>query len=158
MEASTETPKEALAAAAPEKAPEVNELTAKQMAAAEEENALRFKKIIDAQQAAAVKAQEEPITILGLAAQGRDALLDGLRKHAEQSAPPEYVPPPRTDRQMSQLEAELEAGRRAGSRAAEQQANRPVPPKDPNEGFTTPVHRDGSHGPGINSRDPAILK
>lgn len=135
---------------------EKSELTAKQMAAAEEVNAARLKGLMDAEQKAAEEGAYEPMSILGLAAQGREALLEGLRQHAERTAVKEYIPPPRTARQMSQLEEELEAGRRSQQRAEAQQAARPVDPTPPNEGFTTPVHRPGDFVPNLNSRDPAI--
>jgi len=115
--------------------------TAKEMAAAEEVNAARVKAIIDRQQAEAERGARQEVSIIGLAAQGREVLLEQLRQHAERTKKPEYVPPPRTERQMSVLEAELEAGRRAQQKAAAQLASRPVPTKDPNEGFINPVHR-----------------
>jgi len=114
--------------------------TAKEMAAAEEANAARAAAIIRRQQEQVQRDMEERPTLIGVAAQGMDALHEAIR--AANAAPVvEYVPPPRTERQMAQLEAELNAGRAAQLRAQAQQANRPPPPKDPNEGFTTPVHR-----------------
>lgn len=75
-------------------------------------------------------------------------LLDALREHAKKSEAVEYVPPPRTARQMSALEEELEAGRRAQAKAEAQQASRPVNPAEPvKEGFTTPVYRPGDAVP-----------
>jgi hypothetical protein len=115
--------------------------TAKEMAAAEEQNLARVKAIIERQQAEAEARAVEPISILGLAAQGMDALHDAIRAHNAQSAVKEYIPPPRTERQMTQLEAELEAGRRAQQKAQAQQDARPVPVRDLSEGVTNPVHR-----------------
>src|SRR5712664_1604006 len=104
--------------------------TAKAMAEAEEANAVRLRQLSERQQQ---DPAEEPMSVLGLAAQGREALLDGLRRHAEQANPEPYVPPPRTARQMSALEEELEAGRRSQRRAEEQLANRPVEKADLNK-------------------------
>lgn len=140
MEASMEK-NDSPAATTAEASAEPTGPTAKEMAAAEEQNLARVKAIIERQQAEAEARAVEPISIIGLAAQGMDALHDAIRQHNEQSAVKEYIPPPRTERQMSQLEAELEAGRRAQQKAEAQQAARPVPPRDPNEGFTNPVHR-----------------
>lgn len=126
------------------------ELTAKQMAEAEAVNAQRARALMEQRNAEAEKS-EEPVSIIGLAAQGREVLLDGLRKHAEQSKPKEYIPPPRTPRQMEALQEELEAGRRAQQRAQDQLAARPAPERDPNEGFTNPVHRPGDVVP-----DPTV--
>lgn len=130
MEANQEKP--------PEEALAPTELTAKQMAAAEEVNQLRERKLIEQRNA---EADPEQVSIIGLAAQGRDVLLEQLRQHAERNKPKEYVPPPRTERQMSALEEELAAGARAVQRNAAQQAARLPPPQDPKEGFTTPVYR-----------------
>jgi hypothetical protein len=113
--------------------------TAKQLAAAEEENAVRARRLIELQNSQGTEPQ--PVSVIGLAAQGREALLEGLRQHAAHSKPKEYVPPPRTARQMSQLEEELEAGRRSQEKAQAQLDARPIPPRDPKEGFTTPVFR-----------------
>lgn len=136
---------------APTAQPEVQSgPTAKEMAAAEELNAVRQQKLIQQRQEQGALDEDRP-TLIGLAAQGREALLEGLRQHAENNKPVEYVPPPRTARQMTQLEAELNAGRASQQRAEAQQVNRPVQPKDPNEGFTTPVHRPGDVVP-----DPTI--
>lgn len=122
--------------------------TAKQMAEAEEANAARVVAQKHAEEQRAAKASEEPVTIIGLAAQGRDVLLDALRKHAAETTKIEYVPPPRTERQMSALEEELEAGRRAQARAQAQLDARPVDRADPNkEGFITPVYRPGDMVP-----------
>lgn len=135
--------------AATEKTSDTPELTTKQMAAAEEAEAARLKQISDEQ-------QQEPVSVIGLAAQGMDVLHDALRKHAAQTAPKPYTPPPMTERQLSQREAELEAGRRAQQKAQAQFDSRPIEKPAPNEGFTTPVHRPGDFVPNLNSRDPAI--
>lgn len=127
-------------------APEPTGPTAKEMAAAEEANALRRKQLAEREQALAEAAAQEPVPLVSLAAKGREALMEGLRQHALHK-PPEYVPPPRTERQMTQLEAELEAGRRAQQRHAAQQASRPAPERNVNEGFTTPVHRPANMVP-----------
>lgn len=117
--------------------------TAKQMALAEEQNALRTKLL--AEQADAPPPAEPP-PLIGLAAQGMDALHDALRAHSQQPTQ-EYIPPPRTARQMTVLEEELEAGRRAGERAREQQlaANearaKAAAEERAKEGFTVPVYR-----------------
>jgi hypothetical protein len=140
MELSQEPTQEVSQEKAPEVTAEQIDPTAKEMAAAEEANAARAKALLAQEQAKLAAEAEEPQPLVSLAAQGREALMEGLRKHAEKK-PAEYVPPPRTPRQMAALEAELEAGRRAQKRAAEQLAARPVPTKDPNEGFTTPVYR-----------------
>lgn len=115
-------------------------------------------KALDEQVAAAIgeKADvtidpQEFVSIAGLAAQGREALLDALRKHAEKPKPV-YTPPAMTERQLSLREEELEAGRRAVARHAAQQAARPQPVEDRvKEGFTTPVYRPGDVRP-----DPTI--
>jgi hypothetical protein len=135
----------------PEPSAEVNEPTAKALAQAEEENSARLVALARKQHEEAAAAKQEPVTVIGLAAQGRDALVEGLRQHAERSKPVEYIPPPRTARQMAQLEAELTAGRKTQQRAAEQLAHRPPPERDRNEGLSTPVHRPGSLVP-----DPTI--
>lgn len=116
--------------------------TAKQMAAAEEANAARIQARMRQEHEQAMEASKEPVSIIGLAAQGREVLLEQLRQHAERNKPKEYIPPPRTARQMEQLEAELEAGRKSQARAQAQQASRPVEKTDMGkEGFTTPVYR-----------------
>lgn len=122
--------------------------TAKEMAAAEEANLARAKAIIDRQQeqAAAQAGEDTRPTLIGLAAQGMDALHDAIRAASEVNPEP-YIPPPRTERQMTQLEQELEAGRRAGLRAAEQAEigrvarARQTAEDKAKEGFTTPVYR-----------------
>ncbi len=122
--------------------------TAKEMAAAEEANLARAKAIIDRQQelAAAQAIEDSRPTLIEVAAQGMDALHAAI-KAASDAQRPEYIPPPRTERQMTQLEEELEAGRRAGQRAAAQaEAGRIARAKQAaedaaKEGFTTPVYR-----------------
>lgn len=133
MEASQETTTQEL--------PEKNELTAKQMAAAEEANTVRAKALSE-------RANEEPekpaVAISEVAARGYDALNEQFRLHNERTkaAHREYVPPPRTERQMSALEEELEAGRKVQQRAeAQKAASQPVKPDGGKEGFTTPVYR-----------------
>jgi hypothetical protein len=137
---------EAAQEASQEKAPPEAEAqigpTAKEMAAVEELNSARIKAQVARDQEAAEAKAQEPVSIIGLAAQGREVLLDQLRQHAERTKPKEYVPPPRTARQMSQLEEELEAGRRSQARAQAQYDARPVEKADLNkEGFTSPVYR-----------------
>lgn len=131
-------------------------LSAKELAAAEEARSAQLKQATDKEQAEAATANQEPVSIIGLAAQGREVLLDALRRHNERAKPKEYVPPARTARQQETLEAELAAGRRTQEKAEAQQASRPPPEKSRNEGFTTPVHRPGDFVPNLNSRDPAI--
>ena len=90
---------------------------------------------------------EEFVSIAGLAAQGREKLLDALRAHADKPKPV-YVPPPMTERQLSAREQELEAGRRAVKKAEEQLALRPQPVADPKtDGFSTPAHRPNNMVP-----------
>ncbi len=90
---------------------------------------------------------EEFVSIAGLAAQGREKLLDALRAHAEKPKPV-YVPPPMTERQLSAREQELEAGRNAVARAKAQADARPQPAADPvKEGFSTKVYRPGQSVP-----------
>lgn len=136
--------------AAPEAAKEVETQagpTAKEMAAIEELNSARIKAQIEREQAIAEGAARETPTLIEVAAQGMDALHEALRQRS-QEAPPPYVPPPRTERQMSQLQEELEAGRRAQQRAEAQQASRPVEKADLNkEGFTTPAYRPNNMVP-----------
>lgn len=142
LEADTGAEKTRMRDDEPEKGP-----TAKQMAAAEEANAARIQAQIRREQnMAEAKDVEEP-NIVNLAAQGMDALHAALRSRAAEK-PPEYTPPPRTPRQMTQLQEELEAGRRSQQRAQEQQANRPVEKSDAGkEGFTTPVYRPNNMVP-----------
>ncbi len=86
----------------------------------------------------------EKVTLIGAAAKGRDHLLAQMRKHAETEAANKktYVPPPQTERQSENTRLEMEAGRRAQQKHAAQQANRPVPARDPREaGPANPVHR-----------------
>lgn len=154
-----EVVQEAQAEKPPEASQEPLGPTAKQMAAVEEANA---KRIVDQQRANEQRAAAEsrPVeNIMGLAAKGRDALLQGLRQHAQQAAPRPYVPSPLTDRQKTALQEEMEAGARRVALAEAQKirAGHPTlpPPKDSNEGVTTPVHRPPGYVPGINSLDPA---
>lgn len=113
--------------------------TAKEMAAAEELNQVRSLKLAEL---AAAPPPSEPVPIADVAARGYDALHEAFRKHNENNKPKEYVPPPRTDRQMAALQEELEAGRRTQQRAeAQQAASRPAPTDLNKEGFTTPVYR-----------------
>lgn len=115
--------------------------TAKEMAAVEEINSARIKAQIEREQAVAENSARESPTLIEVAAQGMDALHAAILARS-QEVPPPYVPPPRTERQMSQLQEELEAGRRAQQRAEAQQASRPVEKTDMGkEGFTTPVYR-----------------
>lgn len=117
------------------------EATAKEMAAAEEQNAARLQAQARIEQEKAEAADAPPTSIIGLAAQGHAELHDAMRRHQSQKKP-EYVPPPRTERQMSALQEELEAGRRTQQRAQEQLASRPVDRVEPlKEGFTTPAYR-----------------
>ena len=140
MEASQETPPEVVTV---QSGP-----TAKEMAAAEEQNQLRMRAL--AAQADA-PPDPEPVNIVEVAARGYDALHEAFARH-NAIKPKEYIPPPRTARQMSALEEELEAGRKAQQRAeAQRDAARPPPP-DRNEGFNTPVYRPGNLVP-----DPTIL-
>lgn len=135
--------------------------TAKALAEAEEANASRLIMQAKRNSDLAEQAKEPELSIIEVASKGRDALHDAMRRHQEKAKPVAYVPPPRTERQMSSLEAELEAGRRTQQRAEAQQANRP-PPEAPkaNDGFTTPVYRPdnmvpdpmmgpGAHGGGV---------
>ena len=123
--------------------PEQTGPTAKQMAAAEEINAAR-------QAALTAQRQQEPApeppTLIEVAAQGMDALHEALRQNANRPVP-EYVPPPRTERQMTALEEELEAGRRRvaqneeHNRVAAEWRAKAAKEERAKEGFTTPVHR-----------------
>jgi hypothetical protein len=114
-------------------------LTAKQMAAAEEQNQMRMRALADQQNA---PPPPEPVNVIEVAAMGYDALHEAFRKHALDNPVKEYIPPPRTPRQMTALQEELEAGRRAQQRAEAQQAAAKPAPVDLNkEGFTTPAYR-----------------
>lgn len=131
--------------------------TAKEMAAAEEANVARLRALTEQQQRQAEPVAPEP-TIIGLAAQGMDVLHDAIRARSQQPTHPEYVPPPRTPRQMEALQEELEAGRKAQARAEEQQkvaqqarAQQAHAEAIAKEGFTTPVHRPGDMVP-----DPTV--
>lgn len=96
---------------------------------------------------AAAEAKPAPApeeTMGSLASKGRDALLERLRAREAEKNVPSYVPPPRTERQLSQLELEMEAGRRAVAKHQAQLAARPNPPANHvKEGFSTPVYRPG---------------
>jgi hypothetical protein len=128
-----------------QEAPVATELTAKQMAAAEEANAVRSQKLVEQQQA---PPPAPAVPIADVAARGYDALHEAFRRHNENSKPKEYVPPPRTPRQMAALEEELEAGRRSQAKAQAQFDTRPVPKVEASkEGFTTPVYRPGESVP-----------
>ena len=129
-------------------------LSLKAQAALEELTSAKLKQASDAQQEPEKQAErpEDPdfVSIGELASQGHDALLDAFRKHREKPAPV-YTPPPLTARQLSARELEFEAGRKSNVRHAEQQASRPVPPRDPAE-ITTPIYRPGTLVP-----DPVLL-
>lgn len=101
------------------------------------------------------KQQEDPATVatpaeneslVSVMAKGREHLMQRMREHmeAEKAKKEAYKPPPMTDRQRANLEAEMAAGRRAQERHAAAAAARPVPPRDPSEGTSTPVHRPGN--------------
>lgn len=132
--------------------------TAKEMAAIEEANAKRAQDIIKRQQAllAAEAEQNAQPTLIEAAAGGIDALHEAMRKASEVQVPA-YVPPPRTERQMTSLQAELAAGKRAGERAREQNRiaaesrARTAAKEKAKEGFTLPVYRPGDVVP-----DPTI--
>lgn len=95
--------------------------------------------------------EEERIKLVD-AAKDRNTLLAAMRQHQKLAqAKPAYVPPPRTERQLSQLELEQEAGRRAQAKQQAQWDNRPVPPRDTREGSSQPVHRPNNIVP-----DPKI--
>lgn len=124
--------------------------TAKQMAAVEEANAKRLIDQGHADEARALAAEWKPPNLRDLAAKGRDALAQGLR---QQPPKPAYVPPQMTDRQKTQLQEEMEAGakRVRDAEARKIVAGHPTlpPPRDNNEGLTTPVYRPGEHVPGM---------
>jgi len=120
--------------------------TAKEMAAIEEANAAKAKAASDKMQESA--EPYEPPSLINLAAQGYDQLHEALRQHNLHNQPKEYVPPARTERQMSQLEAEMEAGRRSVARAEEARRLQAMVKEDLNkEGFTTPVYRPNNMVP-----------
>lgn len=127
-----------------EKTPEVIEPTAKQMAEEEAINAERARKLIELRNNEKAQADAPEVTLIEVASRGYDALHEAFARHNETSKPKEYVPPPRTPRQMSVLQEELEAGRQAQARAQAQLDARPPPERDPNEGFTNPVYRPGT--------------
>lgn len=126
----------------------------KAAAAAEEQQLADKLAASKAEQDAAEGKEHEPLQLAAVASEGRDRLLAELRKHATKPKA-EYVPPPPTARQMSQTEMEMEAGRRATARHAERNPTPPNPNLTPSP--STPVHRPGTHVPGLNSRDPAVL-
>lgn len=70
-----------------------------------------------------------------------EELHERIRAHRQPK--PAYVPPPRTERQQAQLEAEMAAGRRSTERAEARQAFRPPPQRDRTEGTNNPVKRPG---------------
>lgn len=158
MEASQETSQPAVTE--PETEKTLAGPTAKEMAAAEEQNAARLQLQAKAEQERAELDHAQPVSIIGLAAMGHAELHDAMRAHQNQKKP-EYTPPPRTERQMAALQEELEAGRRTQQKAEAQQASRPVERPEPlKEGFTTPVYRPdnmvpdpmlglGKHGNGV---------
>lgn len=129
MEAQTET----------QSAEAVPEPTAKQMAEAEAINAQRLRQQIDNQN---IPPPPEPVMLVEIASRGYDALHEAHRQASEHKVA-EYVPPPRTARQMSALQEELEAGRQAQQRAeAHQKLHRPPGAEDAaKEGLNTPVYR-----------------
>lgn len=149
MEAPPEVTATVTADPAPQEAPELT-MTAKQMAAAEEENSRRALEI-SKQQNQPPPPESPPL--VELLDKGIDAIDEAMRAHNMRAQLPNYVPPPRTDRQMTQLEEELEAGRQAGMRAAEQQRvnqearARAAAEERAKQGFTTPVHRPGDAVP-----------
>ncbi len=101
------------------------------------------------------RQQEDPATVappaedeslVSVMAKGREHLMQRMREHAAavEARKEAYKPPPMTERQRSRIEAEMAAGRRVQERHAAQAAARPVPPRDPSEGTSTPVHRPGN--------------
>lgn len=99
---------------------------------------------------------------INLADPNKPMTIAGLHEMLQQrNHPPvkEYVPPPRTERQMSQLEEELEAGRRRVAFNEAQQAARPPRPKAEvaAEGSTVPVMRPND-GAGTKEMDSKRLK
>ncbi len=99
-----------------------------------------------------IEIEPEFVSIAGLASQGRDALVDQLRKHMVNSAPKEYEPPKPTERQWSQTEREMEAGRRASERAAAQAAMHSQPKPEASDGYTVPAYRPNDHVPNFDSK------
>lgn len=88
----------------------------------------------------------------------REDLMKTLEARSNQK-PPEYVPPPPTERQMEQTRIEMEAGARRVAMHEQQKAFRPPPPKEElaREGSTTPVMRPAD-GAGTKEQDPKRLK
>jgi len=128
----------------------------KDQAAAEEANAARMKRAVDAQQEdpSAPAPQEQFVSLGELASYEQLHAAFEQQRDAKVKA---YVPPPMTERQLSAREEEFEAGRRAVARATAQLANRPAPTPNALElsaaGQNTPVFRPGSLVP-----DPTIAK
>jgi hypothetical protein len=118
--------------------------TAKQMALAEEQNLARKLKLLQQQNE---PPPPKPALLEEALAQGYEGLEAQMKRQAEAAKPREYVPPPRTARQMSALEEELEAGRKTQQRAQAQleEAQRlraaHAAAEAAKEGFTTPVYR-----------------
>lgn len=130
------------------------ETSARELAALEERIAAERKKASDAMQETAqpvpVNSPEEEEPMVSVMAKGLDYLHQKMREHANRPKPV-YVPPPMTDGMRARIEEEQAAGRRAVEKHAAQQASRPVPVRDPSEGFTTPVYRPGDVVP-----DPTV--
>lgn len=121
----------------------------KAAAEAEERHAAEMMKRANEQQEEPVAVHPQDESLVSIMAQGRDHLLQRMREHAAEAEAKKqgYKPPPMTERQLSALEEEQAAGRRAIERHAALQASRPVPPRDPSEGTSTPVHRPGNAVP-----------
>lgn len=119
-----------------------SETSAREAAALEEH--LNSERIAQARNESDAAGEEmERTTVIGAAAQGREFLLQKLRAHNDKPKAV-YVPPPMTERQQSRLEEEMEAGRRAVAKQQAQIDSRPIPPRDPREGSSAPVHRPGN--------------
>lgn len=129
--------------------------TAKEIAAAEEATQSAAVAAAKAMNDAAENAPgSDPMSLLSVAASGRDKLAAAFAAHNKKTAENRkvYVPPAMTERQLSNREEELEAGRKAVARAEAQKASRPVPKVDLKEGFTTPVYRPDNVVP-----DPMLM-
>lgn len=143
-----------------------SEPTAKEMAAAEEANAARAAEIIKRQQdqlSAQAETDARP-TLIEAAAGGMDALHAAIQANSNRPVA-DYVPPPRTERQMTQLQAELEAGRKAQQRAEAQnqlaqeaRARQSAEETAAKEGFTTPVYRPDNMVPDPMTGKPGPIK
>jgi hypothetical protein len=125
--------------------------------AADREEALQAQAIAQVKalnDAAEGKAGAEPLSLLTVAASGRDKLADAFKEHNRKVAEnkKEYVPPAMTARQLANREEEFAAGRAASERAAAQLASRPQPKTDLKEGFTSPMYRPGDAVP-----DPMLM-